>query len=111
MNNSRFIEHKAIFMELLNNVAPVKNKYLRANYSKFMTNELSKAIILRTKLRIQFLKKEKPSEAKLKYDKQTNLCVSKLRKAKRNYFENLDLNDIYNNRKFWKRNFPSFVTK
>ena len=44
MNNSRFIEHKAIFMELLNNVAPVKNKYLRANYSKFMTNELSKAI-------------------------------------------------------------------
>ena len=38
-------------MELLNKVAPQKTKYLRANYSKFMTKELSKAIMLRTKLR------------------------------------------------------------
>ena len=58
MNNSGFMEHKTIFMELLNNVVPVKTKYLRANYSKFMINELSKAINLRTKLRIQFLRKE-----------------------------------------------------
>ena len=45
MNNSSFIELKAIFMELLNmKVAPLKTKYLRANYSKFMTKELSKAL-------------------------------------------------------------------
>ena len=44
-------------MELLNKVAPLKTKYLRANYSKFMTKELSKAIILRTKLQNKFLKK------------------------------------------------------
>ena len=41
MNNSSFIELKAIF----------------TNYSKFMTKEMSKAIMLRTKLRNQFLKK------------------------------------------------------
>ena len=57
MNNSSFIELKTTFMELLNKVAPLKTKYLRANYSKFMTKELSKAIILRTKLRNKFLKK------------------------------------------------------
>ena len=57
MNNSSFNELKTIFMELLNKVALLKTKYLRANYSKFMTKELSKAIMRRTKLRNQFLKK------------------------------------------------------
>ena len=33
MNNSSFIELKTIFMELLNKVALLKTKYLRANYS------------------------------------------------------------------------------
>ena len=53
MNNSSFIELKTIFIELLNKVASVKTKYLRANYSKFMTKELSKAFMLRTELRNQ----------------------------------------------------------
>ena len=43
-------------MELLNKFAPLERKYLKTN-SKFMTEELSKAILLRTKLRNQFLKK------------------------------------------------------
>ena len=46
MNNSRFIEFKTIFMKLLNTVVPLKTKYLRTNYSKCMTKELSKAIML-----------------------------------------------------------------
>ena len=86
-------------MELLNKVAPQKPKYLRANYSKFMTKELSKAIMLRTKLRNQFLK-TRTSEVKLKYNKQRNLCVSLLRKTKRNYYENLNLNDVSDKKKF-----------
>ena len=55
MNNSSFIELKTIFMELLNKVAPLKTKYLSGTYSKFMTKELGKAIILRTKLQNKFL--------------------------------------------------------
>ena len=35
-------------MELLNKVAPPKAKFLRANYSKFVTKDISKAIMLRT---------------------------------------------------------------
>ena len=42
---------KTIFVGLLNKATPLKRKYLRANYSKFMTKELSKAIMLRIKLR------------------------------------------------------------
>ena len=63
MVNSCFIERKAVFMELVNKVAPLKSKYLKAIYSKFMTKEL------------------RSSEAKLKYNKQKNLCVSLFRKA------------------------------
>ena len=75
-----------------------------------MTKELSKAIMLRTKLRNQFSKIRTP-EAKLKYNKQRNLCVSLLRKTKRNYYENLDLNDKNDNKKFWTAVKLLFATK
>ena len=107
MNNSSFIELKIIFIELLNKVVPIKTKYLRANYCQFMTKELSKAILRRTKLRNQFLKK-RTLEAKLKYNKQGNLCVRMHRKAIRNHYENLDLNDINGNKKFWTTVKPLF---
>ena len=59
-------------MEILDKFAPLKKKYIRANYSKFVSKELSKAIMLRSKLRNQFLK-TKTQESKLKYNKQRNL--------------------------------------
>ena len=62
-------------MGLLNNVALLKTKFLRANHSKFVTKELSKAIMLRTKPRNQFLKKW-TLEARTKYNNQRNICVS-----------------------------------
>ena len=53
-------------MDLLSKFAPLKCKYLRAKHSKFMSKELSKALILRTRFRHQFFK-TKTSEAKAKY--------------------------------------------
>ena len=72
MNSLDFGSLKKCFMELLK-VAPLKTKFLRANHSKFVTKDLSKAIILRTKLRNQ---KKRTLEAKTKYNKQRNICVS-----------------------------------
>ena len=72
-----------------------------------MAKQLSKSIMRRTKLRNQFLKK-RTSEAKLKYNKQRNLCVNLLRKAKRNHYDNLDLNDINDSKKFWTTVKPLF---
>ena len=60
-----------MFMNLLNKLAPLKCEYLRASHSKYMTKELSKAIMLRTRIRYQFLKM-KTSEVKVKYNKQRN---------------------------------------
>ena len=39
-NTISFKEFKETFMNLSNKLAPLKGKYLRANYSKFMTKEL-----------------------------------------------------------------------
>ena len=97
-------------MEILDKFAPLKKKYIRANHSKFVTKELSKAIMLRSKLRNQFLK-TKTQESKLKYNKQRNLCVSITRKAKRSYYENLDLKDITDSKKFWATVKPLFSNK
>ena len=95
-NTTSFEELEKIFMDLLNKFASLKCKFLRANHSKFMMKELSKAIMLRTRFRHQL----KTPEAKGKYNKQRNICVSLIRKAKRNYYESLDLNNICDNKKF-----------
>ena len=51
-------------------------------------------------MRNQFLKK-RTLEARTKYNKQRNICVNPVEKAKRNYCENLDLKYINDNKKFW----------
>ena len=55
--------------------------------------------MLRSKLRYQFLK-TKSLESKMKYNKKRNLFVTITRKAKRSYYENLDLKDITDSKKF-----------
>ena len=57
--------------------------------------------MLRSKLRNKFLK-DKTDEARTKYRKQRNICVHLLRRAKRNYYNDLDLSNVTDNRKFWK---------
>ena len=42
-------------IDILNLYAPLKKKYLRANHSKFISKELSKDIMLRSKLRNKFM--------------------------------------------------------
>ena len=66
--------------------------------------------MLRTRFRHQFLKMKAP-EAKAKHNKQRNICVSLPRKAERNYYETLDLNNICDNKKFWTTVKPLFSNK
>ena len=67
-------------------------------------------MMLRTKLRNKFLK-QKTTETRSGYNKQRNICVSILRKAKRSYFENLDIKNLSDNRKFWGTVKPLFSNK
>ena len=53
----------------------------------------------RTKIRNKFLT-QITTETRLAYSKQRNTCVSILCKAKISYFENLDIKNLSNDRKF-----------
>ena len=92
----------AIFcINIFDEIAPRKNKYVRGNHAPFMNKALSKAIVVRTKLRNTFLK-NRSEENKKNYSMQRNYCVSLLRKSERDYYNNLNEKNICYNRKFWK---------
>ena len=44
------------FIEILNKHVPIKQKYLRANQGRFMTKDLQKAIMKRSRLKNKFLR-------------------------------------------------------
>ena len=46
--------------------------------------------------------RNKTDENERKYTKQRNYCVSLLRKSKREYYSNLDVKNITDNKTFWK---------
>ena len=85
MSSLDFGSLEICFTELLNKIAPLKTKFVRASHCKFVTKEDSKAIMLSSKLRNKFLKK-KTLESRAKYNKQKNICVSLIKKEKRNYY-------------------------
>ena len=66
-----------------------------------MTKDLSKEIMIRSRLRYKYLN-DKSEENRLLYTQQRNKCVSLLRKTKTNYYGNLNEKDITGNKKFWK---------
>ena len=88
-----------MFQGIFNEDALLKTKSLKTNHQKSVTKEVSKAIMLRKKLRNQFLKK-KTLEARAKDKNRINLCVSLVEKPRRNYCKYLHLKDINDVKKF-----------
>ena len=89
-------------LSALNECAPFKQKHISASNGGFVTKELRKEIMKRTRLRNNFLKK-KDDFSKALYNKQRNICVSLVRKSKREYYENLDVECVQDNKNFWKK--------
>ena len=87
-------------MKILNIHAPMKEKLIRANNSPFMNKTLSKAFMNRYRLKNRFLKN--PNE-----ENKLNL----LRKVKSNYYSNLNIKNITDNKKFWNTVKPLFSEK
>ena len=84
-------------MDTLNLFAPTKKKYARGNQMPFMTKDLSKKMMTRSRLRNKYLK-DKTEENRLLCTQQRSKCVSLLRKTKINYYGNLNLKDITDNK-------------
>ena len=86
---------------------PIRKKYIRANHANFVTKGLRKAIMLRSGLWNTFLK-QKSLGSKKAYSKQCIICVSMVKKAKKEHFQNINLSEITDNKEFWKTVSPFF---
>ena len=107
ISNDDFV---TIVAKIFNKHAPIRYKHIRANDGPFMTKELRKAIMVRSKLRNK-LNKEKTLEANLAYKKQRNICTSLLKQTKKAYYSNLNPSIITNSKLFWKTIKPVFTDK
>ena len=100
-NDDGFNRFCKISFDTLNSFAPIKNKFVRANQIPFITKELSRKVMKRLRLRSNLLRKKIEENRKL-YPKQKNKCVSLLKKAKKEYYQNLDEKNVIDNKKVWK---------
>ena len=66
-----------------------------------MNKKINKEIMKKSRLRNKFLNTKSDIDRKA-YNKQRNLCVSLIRKEKKNFFSNINTNDITDNKTFCK---------
>ena len=109
-SNENYNNFQNILSEVLDRHAPIKKKYLRANNSPFMTKQLRKMIMSRSRCKNRYFR-NKTIENWERYRKLRNDCVKLTKKVKREYFENLDINSVKDNKTFWKTVKPFFTDK
>ena len=81
-NDINYFLFENIFLQVVNAHAPVKKKIQRFNNNPFMTKQLRKAIMHRSRLEYVFNKNCLPKTWN-NYKKQRNFCENLLRKKKR----------------------------
>ena len=82
LTNHSYAEFYKVFLKELNKHAPLKKKVLRHNNNGFMTKELRKELMLRSKFKNKF-NKERNDINWCNYKRQSNHCLSILRKTKK----------------------------
>ena len=92
---------KETCLSVVNTIAPLKSRFIRANQAPFINKEIQRGVMIRSNLRQKFYKSRSESDKKT-YNKQKNKCVSLLRKTKKAYYSNLNVKDVVDNKKFWK---------
>ena len=107
MSNDEFV---SLLMENLQKHAPLKHKYVRANNSPFITKNLRKEIMKRSKL-LRAYQKDPTDIKQQAYKNQRNICTSLCRKTKRQYYSTLNPSCVTSNKKFWKTVKPLFSEK
>ena len=95
---------------ILEKKAPLKERYVRYNQAKFMNKILQKAIMNRSRLLSRY-RKEKTEVTRSAYKIQRNFCVKLLRKTRKQFYNNLNVKYITENKLFWKTVKPLFTDK
>ena len=83
---------------------------IRFNNNVFITKELRKEIMKRSKLRNKF-NRNRNHENWCNFKFQRNYCVNLLRKTKKQYYKNLNVKNVVDNQTFWKTVKPYFSDK
>ena len=96
-----------LFDKTLDKHAPFKTVIIRGNNKPHMSKTLRKAIMLRTRLKNRSVKTRNEADFQ-RCRLQRNLVVKLNKRAKREYFGNLDMNSIKDNKSFWKKLKPLF---
>ncbi len=109
-SNNNYNNFQNILSNVLEKHAPLKKKYLRANNSPFITKHLRKMIMNRSRCKNAYFK-SKTIENWEKYRKLRNECVNLTKKVKREYFANLNIKSINDNKTFWRTIKPFFTDK
>ena len=99
-----------LLLKICNQSAPLKTKYVRGNDQPFMTKELRKEHMKRTRL-LNIYRKNKNAENETAYKNQRNFCVKLLKKTKSDYYGSLKPSDINDSKKFWNNVKPLFTDK
>ena len=99
-----------IFLETLDLHAPQKSKVVRANHKPYVSKEMRKAIMLRSQLQ-NLMYAHNTIEYKNAFKHQKNYCNRLYKRERKKYYSNLNLNNITDNKKFWKTVKPLFGDK
>ena len=106
----KFEYFKNIVDKILEKHAPMKKRFVRANQPPFVNKKISKEIMKRSRLRNKFLHSKSDIDRKA-YNKQRNICVTLIRQEKKNFYSNLNMRDVADNKMFWKKVRPLFTDK
>ena len=91
----------SVCQRALDSRASKKQKYVISNHSPFINKTILKAIMDRSRLRNKVLK-TRSNEDKKAYNTQRNYCLTMVRKAKKDYYNNLDHENVTDYKIFWK---------
>ena len=101
--NDKGLKHfKETCLSVVNTIALLKSRFIRANQAPFINKEIQLGVMVRSKLRKKFLKCRSESDKKA-YNKQRSKFVSLLRKTKKAYYSDLNVKGVVDNKRFWKR--------
>ena len=80
------------------------------NQAPFLTKEINKEIMTRSRLRNKFLCC-RSDENKKAYNEHANCCVELVRSARNAHYSNFSIKDVNHNKSFWKIVKPLFSEK
>ena len=99
-----------VFLNVLAIHAPIKQKYIRANEVPYMTKNLRKPIMTRSRLENKYLKTNSLVDKNL-FKKHTNYCNRLYKSERKKFYNSIKLNSITDNKKFWGTMKPFLTDK